>query len=102
MFGDFGTVSNPFDYNTQIWGNQPAQEQCFTTAMSGAHDAALLIYDHPTVDSPEVDEWVMTLDAFIAAHNRTGVPAFVLCTISELLTTRTRRCPGIQCTDDRN
>jgi acyl-CoA synthetase (NDP forming) len=90
MFGDFGTVSNPFDYNTQIWGNQPAQEQCFTTAMSGAHDAALLIYDHPTVDSPEVDEWVMTLDAFIAAHNRTGVPAFVLCTISELLTTPVR------------
>lgn len=83
------TISNPFDYNTSIWGDQAAQEQCFTSAMSGDHDAALLIYDHPTVNSPEVAsevaEWVMTLDAFIAAHQKTGKPAFVICTISELL-----------------
>ena len=90
QFGDFGIVSNPFDYNTQIWGDQSAQQQCFTTAMSGTHDAALLIYDHPTVDSPEVDEWIMTLDAFIAAYHATGMPAFVLCTVSELLPTPMR------------
>lgn len=85
QFGDFGTVSNPFDYNTLIWGDQPAQEQCFTVAMSGEHDAALLIYDHPTVHGREVDEWIMALDAFVAAHKTTGMPAFVICTISELL-----------------
>ena len=90
QFGDFGTVSNPFDYNTRIWGDQPALQQCFTAAMSGEHDAALLIYDHPTVQSPEVDEWIMTLDAFIAAHKTTGMPAFVVSTISELLPTAMR------------
>ena len=85
QFPNYVTVSNPFDYNTSIWGDRAAMERCFTTAMEGEHDAALLMYDHPTVVSDEVDEWVMTLDAFIAAHKATGMPAFVVCTISELL-----------------
>jgi len=85
QFPNYVTVSNPFDYNTSIWGDRAAMERCFTTAMEGEHDAAVLIYDHPTVVSDEVDEWVTTLDAFIAAHQATGMPAFVVCTISELL-----------------
>ncbi len=89
QFENYVTVSNPFDYNTSIWGNGVAQQRCFTAAMSGNHDAAFLIYDHPTVRAVavanEVNEWVVTLDAFIAAHKSTGMPAFVLCTISELL-----------------
>lgn len=85
QFTHYVTVSNPFDYNTSIWGDRAAQERCFTSAMEGDHDAALLIYDHPTQESPEVDEWVIALDAFIAAHKTSGMPAFVVCTISELL-----------------
>ncbi len=89
QFENYVTVSNPFDYNTSIWGDGAAQQRCFTTAMSGQHDAAFLIYDHPSVRAEaaanEVSEWVVTLDAFIAAHKSTGMPAFVLCTISELL-----------------
>jgi acetyl-CoA synthetase len=85
QFPNYVTVSNPFDYNTSIWGDRAAQEKCFTTSMEGDHDAALLIYDHPTVISNEVGEWLTTIDAFIAAHKTTGMPAFVVCTISELL-----------------
>ena len=85
QFPNYVTVSNPFDYNTSVWGDQAAQERCFTEAMKGDHDAAVLIYDHPTINAREVDEWVMALDAFIAAHNSTGMPAFVICTISELM-----------------
>lgn len=89
QFENYVTVSNPFDYNTSIWGDRAAQQRCFTAAMSGNHDAALLIYDHPTVRNTavasEVNEWVLALDAFIAAHKSTAMPAFVLCTISELL-----------------
>ncbi|MCH7695581.1 MAG: acetate--CoA ligase family protein [Proteobacteria bacterium] len=85
QFPDYVTLSNPFDYNTSIWGDQAAQERCFTSAMQGDHDAAILIYDHPTVIAREVDEWMMALNAFIAAHKKTGKRAFVICTISELL-----------------
>ncbi len=83
------TISNPFDYNTSVWGDQVAQQRCFTASMKGEHDAAFLVYDHPTVRgdavAEEVAEWVMALDAFIAAHKSTGKPAFVISTISELL-----------------
>ena len=85
QFPNYVTVSNPFDYNTSIWGDQAALNRCFTSAMQGDHDAAVLIYDHPTVVSEEVDEWLMTIDAFIAAHKSTGMPAFTICTISELM-----------------
>ena len=90
QFPNYVTVSNPFDYNTSIWGDQAAQERCFTSAMQGNHDAAVLVYDHPTVESEGVEEWVMTLDAFIAAHKATGMPAFTLCTISELMSQEMR------------
>ncbi len=85
QLSNYVTVSNPFDYNTSIWGDRAAQEQCFTTSMEGNHDAAMLIFDHPTVESGEVDEWMITIDAFIAAHRATGMPAYVVCTISELM-----------------
>ena len=85
LFPYYVTVSNPFDYNVSVWGDRTMMERCFTTAMSGAHDAAILVYDHPTVASDDVDEWVIALDAFSAAHKATGMRAFVVCTITELL-----------------
>ena len=85
QFPNYVTVSNPFDYNTSIWGHKDDMERCFTSAMQDDHDAAFLVYDHPTVESDAVGEWVDAMDAFIAAHKSTGKPAFVICTISELL-----------------
>ena len=91
QFPAYVTVSNPFDYNTSIWADRAGLERCFTTSMRGDHNAAFLIYDHPTVDSKaEVDEWVVALDAFIAAKNTTGMQSFVLCTLSELLPNKLR------------
>ena len=85
MFPGYVTVSNPFDYNTSIWGDKAAMQRCFTTSLSGAHHAALLVYDHPTIDAPEVAEWIDCLEAFIAAHAATRMPAFLACTVSELI-----------------
>ena len=85
QFPEWVTVSNPFDYNTSVWGIRHAMEKCFLSTLQGDHDAAFLVYDYPTVDSPEADEWLDTLDAFVAAHRATNKPAFVICTISELL-----------------
>ena len=46
--------------------------------MQDDHDAAFLVYDHPTVESEAVGEWVDAMDSFIAAHQSTGKPAFVI------------------------
>lgn len=85
LFPGYVTVSNPFDYNTSIWGDRQAMRSCFTLSMSGAHHAAVLVYDHPTVQASEVAEWIDALEAFIEAHQATGKPAIVACTIAELL-----------------
>ncbi len=85
LFPGYVTVSNPFDYNTSIWGDREGMRRCFTTSLSGAHHAAMLVYDHPTVVADEVAEWIDALDAFIAAHAATGMPALVACTVPELL-----------------
>jgi acyl-CoA synthetase (NDP forming) len=85
LFPGYVTVSNPFDYNTSIWGDKDAMRRCFTLSLSGTHQAAVLVDDHPTVEADEVAEWVDALDAFIDAHRATGMPAIVVCTISELL-----------------
>ena len=88
---NYVTVSNPFDYNTSVWANAEALQLCFTSSMQGDHDAGFLIYDHPGTESPEVEEWIVALDAFIKAHKSTGKPAFVMCTISELLPEKIRQ-----------
>jgi acyl-CoA synthetase (NDP forming) len=90
LFPGYVTVSNPFDYNTSIWGDREAMQRCFTASMSGAHDAAILVYDHPTVEADEVTEWIEALDAFVAAHAATGMRAFVASTLPELLLRRLR------------
>ncbi|MGA0071124.1 MAG: acetate--CoA ligase family protein [Steroidobacteraceae bacterium] len=91
QFPGYVTVSNPFDYNTSIWGDRPAMERCFTSSLAGSHHLALMVNDHPTVESPEVEEWFDAVDAFVCAHDATGMPAAVVCTISELLPHDLRR-----------
>ncbi len=91
QFPGYVTVSNPFDYNTSIWGDQQALERCFSSSLGGEHDLAMLVDDHPTVESPEVSEWFDAVEAFVSAHERTGMPAAVVCTISELMPDILRR-----------
>ena len=45
---DFVTLSNPFDYNTTVWGDQAAQGHCFTTILEGEVDGAVLVLDYPS------------------------------------------------------
>lgn len=90
QFPPYVTVSNPFDYNTSVWGDRPAMERCFTSSMNGDHDAAFLVYDEPYMDSPEVEEWTIAMDTFVVAHQNTGMPAFLTSSISELLPKATR------------
>jgi acyl-CoA synthetase (NDP forming) len=82
---DYVSISNPFDYNTSVWGDRPALTRCFTAALAGNHDAAFLVYDHPSVDVPEVSEWIDSFEAFITAQKTTGVPAFVVSSLTELM-----------------
>ncbi|OCC02292.1 hypothetical protein BA190_24910 [Labrys sp. WJW] len=43
-------VSNPLDYHTYIWGNEPANEAVFTEVLNSGFDLNLLILDQPRTD----------------------------------------------------
>ena len=85
LLRDFTTVSNPLDYNTGIWGDPAAMERCFATVMAGDFDLALLIIDFPRDGVPGAEAWHVALDAFIAAHKRSRMPAAVMSTLTELM-----------------
>jgi len=81
----YTTISNPFDYNTGIWGNRAALERCFTTVLAGDVDAGLLVLDFPSRAVNDRGHWEVSLDAFLAARAATGKPAAVVSTLPELL-----------------
>ncbi|MDT3378847.1 acetate--CoA ligase family protein [Labrys portucalensis] len=43
-------VSNPLDYHTYIWGNEPANEAVFTEMLNSGFDLNLLVLDQPRTD----------------------------------------------------
>ncbi len=81
--GEIESVSNPLDYHTFIWGDVDRLTACLTAAMSGTHDAAVLVLDVPPGEDRTDSPWWATVEAFIAAHQTTGKPAVVLATLGE-------------------
>jgi acyl-CoA synthetase (NDP forming) len=77
-------VSNPLDYHTFIWGNEAQLTRCFTEALDGPIDAAMLVLDFPR---PGIDaaSWWPTLRAFGAASRKTGTPGLVAATLAETM-----------------
>ncbi len=86
----FATIANPLDYNTAIWGDPEAMEQCFATMLAGGYDFSVLIFDYPRTEAPGIEAWDTALDAFIAAVAATGARAAVMSTMAELLPARVR------------
>src|SRR5262249_1851650 len=83
---DFATISNPFDYNTSLWGNREALTRCFTTVMQGEVDAGMLIVDYPPSDPVGQRDCDVSVDALIAACRMAdGKTALVASDLSELI-----------------
>ncbi|MGP3975725.1 acetate--CoA ligase family protein [Streptomyces sp. 8N114] len=76
-------VRNPLDYHTYIWGDFPAQRECFSALLGAGCDMNLLLLDMPRADRCEGDAWTTALDAYAAAQRRTGAPACVVGSLPE-------------------
>jgi len=87
---EFVAISNPFDYHTFIWGDRERLTACFTEALSGPHDAAMLVVDFPKAEL-DARSWWPTLEAFAAASSATGTPGVVTASMSEGLPAEVRR-----------
>ncbi len=79
------TISNPLDYHTFSWTNEPALTGTFSAMMAAAFDMTLLILDFPRGDRCDDNDWQITMRAFIAAHRQAGVAAGVVATLPEAM-----------------
>ena len=79
------TVSNPFDYNTFMWGDRGAVAKCFTAVMDGPQDATMLVLDAPPSPANDASAWIVAVDALADAVEVTGGRAVVVATMAECL-----------------
>ena len=87
----FCSVSNPLDYNTAIWGNYEKIRKVQTDFLADGYDAALLIQDHPPMDSGiERETGLHDTRAFADAAGAFGLPAAVCSSLAENLSADVR------------
>ncbi len=79
------TVANPLDYHTFSWGDGAAMAETFAAAMALDCDLAALVLDFPRADRCDDAGWDPAVAAIGAAAARTGRPAAVVASLSELL-----------------
>ncbi|NND03300.1 MAG: acetate--CoA ligase family protein [Acidimicrobiia bacterium] len=79
--GDLVAITNPLDYHTFIWNDETALTACFTAALDGSAEVAMLVLDWPTSGDPHT--WFPTLKAIEAATQSTNTPTIVASTLPE-------------------
>ena len=85
VLGDMVALNNPLDYQTYIWGNQPALTACFDGMMQTPADISLLVLDYPRKDEVAIEGWDEVVNGYMAAHSKHGKPALQVSTLPELM-----------------
>ncbi|MDD9910713.1 MAG: acetate--CoA ligase family protein [Ahrensia sp.] len=83
QLGPIVTIANPLDYNTFIWGDWPAVETVYATAMQADCSLAMLVLDFPRGDTCDTEDWGHALAAWVAATRATGRRTAVVATMAE-------------------
>lgn len=77
------SVSNPFDYQTFMWGDRNAMARTFTAVLEGPQDATILLLDGPNTPTNDPSAWYLAGDSFADAADVTGGRAVVVATLAE-------------------
>ncbi len=77
------SVSNPFDYQTFMWGDRRAMARTFTAVMDGPQDATMLLLDGPNSADNDPSAWYLAADSFADAVEATDGRAVVVATLAE-------------------
>jgi len=80
-----GSIGNPLDYNTRIWGDAEASARGFEAVLEDGFDAAVLVLDFPPPGHARPDNWRAALDGYLAACDRTGATGTVIASLPEAL-----------------
>ncbi len=76
---DFVNLTNPFDFNTQIWSKPDLEVRCFEDMLRGEqYDAVALIHDFPLPQYSDLAGWESVCNSFIEAHGNVGKAAVMI------------------------
>ena len=76
---DFVNLTNPFDFNTQIWGKPEFAVRCFEDMLGDEqYDVVALIHDFPAPQFSDLSGWESIGNSFIAARRKVGKPAVMI------------------------
>src|SRR5690606_15214675 len=77
------TVSNPLDYHTFDWGNEPRMQATYAAMLKAPMGLHMLIMDMPRGDRCDASAWDPAVRAIIAAQKETGARLAVVATLTE-------------------
>ncbi|MBW2493644.1 MAG: acetate--CoA ligase family protein [Deltaproteobacteria bacterium] len=76
---DFVNLTNPFDFNTQIWGKPELEVRCFEDMLRDEqYDAVALIHDFPAPQYSDLSGWESIANSFVAARSEIGKPCVMI------------------------
>jgi len=82
----FVNLTNPLDFNTQVWGRAELEVRCFTSVMRGdQYDATALVHDYPSPERSDPSAWDEACNSFIEAHRVADKPAVLISNVGETL-----------------
>jgi len=82
----FVNLTNPLDFNTQVWGRPELEVRCCTGVMRGdQYDATALVHDYPSPEHSDPSVWDGVCNSFIEAHRAVGKPAVLISNLGETL-----------------
>lgn len=80
------TVSNPLDYHTFSWANEPEMTATFSAMLAAGFDLSMLVLDFPRGDRCSDADWAPSVRALETASRKTGGRAAVVASLPENLT----------------
>ncbi|MEM7122576.1 MAG: acetate--CoA ligase family protein [Pseudomonadota bacterium] len=87
---DFANITNPFDYNTNFWGDYDTLSTIFPVLVDDNVDAGLLVMDVNPEDTGEVDGSDAVLRALCHTQAKAGIPMAWTTSMPENSTPRPR------------
>jgi len=83
---EFVNLTNPLDFNTQVWGKHELEVRCFSSVMRGdQYDVTAIVHDYPAPECSDFAAWDGVCNSFIEAHRITQKPAVLLSNFGEML-----------------
>jgi acyl-CoA synthetase (NDP forming) len=87
---DFVNLSNPFDFNLQIWGNPELAIRCFEDMLRGEqYDVVALIHDFPAAQYSDLANWESICNSFVEAHGNIDKPAVMISNFGKMVPEKT-------------